>query len=244
MSDRRPMPVFCFTIDMDWAPQAVIDDTLALLAAYDVPATLFLTNPLPTLDVGHHELALHPNFEQSSDPQRVLAELKAGAAPNAIGVRAHALHYNYRLLAPYDRLGLRYDSNVVMYNRPGIEPYRLTPAIWELPVFFMDYIHLVMQHGRAGAFAPESLDLAAPGMKVFDLHPHHVFLNTEDLARYDRAKASYHDPDGLRRHANPESSGTGIRVLLRRVLERVRAEGWPVETMSTVFDRAAAGSDR
>ena len=30
MMDRRPMPVFCFTIDMDWAPQAVIDDTLAL----------------------------------------------------------------------------------------------------------------------------------------------------------------------------------------------------------------------
>ena len=135
----------------------------------------------------------------------MLAELKDGAAPGAIGVRAHALHYNYRLLAAYDRLGLRYDSNVVMYNRPGIEPYRLTPAIWELPVFFMDDIHLVMQHGRAGAFELESLDLASPGLKVFDLHPHHVFLNTEDLARYDRAKASYHDPDGLRRHTNPES---------------------------------------
>jgi hypothetical protein len=75
---------------------------------------------------------------------------------------------------------------------------------------------------------------------IFNFHPVHVFLNTETLRRYESAKPYYQDPAKLREFANPESSGTGTRVFLRRLLALIQA-GRPA---TTLFEIVTSWSSR
>ena len=54
------------------------------------------------------------------------------------------------------------------------------------------------------------------GLKVFDFHPIHVFLNTESLERYERTRALHHNPKELIKH---RYEGYGTRNRLIELLE-------------------------
>jgi len=54
-----------------------------------------------------------------------------------------------------------------------------------------------------------------PGLKVFDFHPIHVFLNTELLDRYDRTRHLHQKPGELIKH---RFDGEGIRIRLLELL--------------------------
>ena len=50
------------------------------------------------------------------------------------------------------------------------------------------------------------------GLKVFDFHPIHVFLNTEHMDRYEQTRAWHQSPQELRAHRY-EGEGTRTRFL-------------------------------
>ena len=50
------------TIDIDWAPDLIVEDSLALLEAYGVSATLFMTHLTSVAEEYEHELAIHPHY--------------------------------------------------------------------------------------------------------------------------------------------------------------------------------------
>ena len=54
------------------------------------------------------------------------------------------------------------------------------------------------------------------GLKVFDFHPIHIFLNTESLERYERTRPIHHNPKELIKH---RYSGYGARNQLIELLE-------------------------
>jgi hypothetical protein len=49
------------TIDLEWCPTPIIQDTIQLLDEFDISATLFSTHN-DKMQVEEHERALHPNF--------------------------------------------------------------------------------------------------------------------------------------------------------------------------------------
>lgn len=232
------MDPWVFTMDLEWSPPEVVRDAIRIFDRRGVRCTLFLTNDLGDFDFGDHELALHPDCRDLSDPQGPLDDLLQ-VAPGAKGVRWHALFGSQRLYPHYEERGIVYESNVMMQDQVGIRPYRLAPSLWEVPIFFMDNMHIAMAGDREAGFRPDDLALAGPGVRVFDLHPVHIALNTERLARYHQAKAYYHDPDRLRAHAN-RSDETGTRVLLERLLDRVEDEGIPTRTVLEVVEEEMA----
>lgn len=234
------MDPWVFTMDLEWSPPGVVREALEVFDRRGIRCTLFLTNDLGDFDFGDHELALHPNCVDLSDMGGPVDHLLR-VAPEAKGVRWHALFGSQRLYDLYETRGIRYESNIMMQDQVGIRPYRLTRRVWEVPIFFMDNMHLLMAGDRVADFTPESLALDGPGLRVFDFHPVHITLNTEHMDRYRDAKKDYHDPARLRAQANP-SKETGSRVLLERLLDQVEAEGLATRTVLEVVEAAEAGT--
>ena len=58
--------------------------------------------------------------------------------------------------------------------------------ILQIPIFFMDDTHIGWSINVN--FKLEQFNLKNNGLKVFVFHPIHIFLNTNDLKIYQRAK--------------------------------------------------------
>lgn len=223
-SDRE----IVISIDPDWAPRTVVEDTLELLNRYEVRATFFMTNHLD-LDLSSHEIAIHPHFETFDYESHLRARLNE--FPEAIGTRSHALFDTYRLQPIYERLGIRYQSNVVVHRQPHLRPYRISRSVVELPIFWMDNIHMMME-GESASFDIRDLKLEEPGLKVFCFHPIHVFLNTGSMSTYNSAKEFYSDPTMLLKYRN--SSNGGVRSLFSDLLDYLSANDLGTRPLSEI----------
>ena len=107
----------------------------------------------------------------------------------------------------------------MQYLQSGIVPYEIAHDIVEIPLFWMDMFHLeYCDFSARSPFDVEDMRLERPGLKVFDIHPIHIVLNTESLGHYSDAKVHYHEPHRL---AARRSDGPGIWDLFRAVIERL-----------------------
>ena len=78
-----------------------------------------------------------------------------------------------------------------MFNVPGIKPFWVVKGIVELPIFCGDLAYLSW---RGSNVSLDTMAMEDDGLRIFTFHPIHVFLNTESIEHYERAKAFYHDP--------------------------------------------------
>ena len=193
----------CITMDMDWAPDEVIDHSMAILDRFNIKATLFMTNKTDA-SVKGHELALHPNFT-SLDLEKHFQE-RLELFPDAKGTRSHSFFFTERFRPIYEKLNLEYESNVMMYRQNKIAPYYMSPSTLEVPLFWMDNFYMEMEKDRSFIFPEAELDAAA--LTVFDFHPVHVFLNNNSMELYNDAKKYYHEPKELEKYRNTKSKGT------------------------------------
>ncbi|MFC1809605.1 hypothetical protein ACFL3D_05765 [Candidatus Omnitrophota bacterium] len=180
------------TLDMDWAPDEVVQDALDLLDEYQMKATLFMTNPT-SVNIANHEIGIHPDFSTTHIEQHIKEAKKH--FPKAKGIRSHSLFFTERLRPLYALYNIEYQSNVMMYRKTNIEPFFISRTTVELPLFWMDTFYMEMED--APRFLFEEFNLSADGLKVFCFHPIHIFLNTFSLEHYRNAKKDYNNPDKL-----------------------------------------------
>jgi hypothetical protein len=236
--------MIAITVDIDWAPDPVVEDTLELIEGAGVRTTLFATHASALLtSMRDHEVGIHPNFlPLTLNDCRGELDRLLGLYPRSTGVRCHSYHQNSRILDLFVERGLIYDSNVLMFQCDRIEPFRHFNGLIRVPVFWEDDVNCI----TGGNWIPtESMVAKMDAVYIFNFHPVHVFLNTETLRRYESAKPYYQDPAKLREFANPELSGTGTRVFLRRLLALIQA-GRPATTLSqivTSWNSRIAGSE-
>src|SRR2546426_792687 len=86
------------TLDVDWAPDKIVDEVISVLDSYRVPATLFCTNFSKDVSGNssslagrfheRHEVALHPNFQHTGTYDEVWDALLK-LYPAAKGWRSH-----------------------------------------------------------------------------------------------------------------------------------------------------------
>jgi hypothetical protein len=231
----------CFSIDVEWAAEAVVADVCSLLDEHGVRATFFVTHD--GVSVPGHERGLHPNFRRGGDTYRAMpngggasepdiyehiVSTTLGFAPEAKGVRAHSLFYDSILLPVYHHLGIEYDSSYHLPFVANLRPFWKHDDIVEIPLFYGD--HLDLTCGTTG-FEVARLGLEQPGLKVFNFHPNIIYLNCPDGTAYAATRSFYHDSDRLlaaRHH------GRGTRTLLTELLEHVRVRNVPTATLGQV----------
>lgn len=203
------------TFDIDWADDAVINAVVDMVEQAEVAATWFVTHDTPVLDRLRanpaFELGIHPNFLpllMAGDPANgasaaeVVDRLLA-IVPEATAARAHSLVQSGRLLQLFRDKGLTHDASAFIPSSSGmtLQPWVDWFGIVRVPYGWED--DFWCDSGQESlAHAPSA------GIRGWDFHPIHVFLNTEALERYERARPNFRNPDALRRDRNQEVFGT------------------------------------
>jgi hypothetical protein len=215
--------MIAFTSDIDWAPEAVIADTIELFEKYQVKCTFFSTHHSAVLASCNRklfEIAIHPNFNpllkgRGGMAEDILSEIMA-IHPEAEGIRCHSMLQSTELLQLFAEKKLVYDSNHFLPYHNNLKPYKLWNGLVKIPYNWEDDVHWSYGYD----FSDSGMELGGDGLVVFDFHPIHIFLNTENKYRYNEAKKFYNDPAKLLEYRNTEVLGT--RDLLVNLLSYCR----------------------
>jgi hypothetical protein len=222
------------TFDTDWADEAVLRDTIDVLDSRGVAATVFATHASPLLAelAGHPriEVGLHPNFNPlldggsgATDAGRVLGDLH-DLFPAAVSVRSHSLVQSSALQYLFARRGLTHEANQFVPSWSGItcRPYREISGLIRVPYFWEDDVHVMAMAGGLVTDWDAGALLAGPGLKMFDFHPIHVFLNTERMERYESTRAYHRDAARLLDH---RCGTSGTRSFLLDLIDQAPGRG-------------------
>jgi hypothetical protein len=219
------------TFDIDWANDEVLSDTVDLVEQVGVAATWFATHKTPVLERlkenRKFELGIHPNFNfllqgkhDAGQTARDVIERCLDVAPSAKVVRSHSTTQSSGLLEIFQECGLTHDANHFVPHHTGIElkPWHIWNGMTRVPYSWEDDVHILYE--SIGVLPKGPLDIAMDtsgrGLKVFDFHPIHVFLNTESLERYERTRPLHQNPKELIKH---RYQGYGTRSRLIELLE-------------------------
>lgn len=220
------------TIDIEWAPDALIENCLDMLNESKIKATFFATHDHET-DLSRHEIAIHPNMLLNTWKEEVKKLIKS--YPDAKGARFHSLWISAKIYEYLGDCGIEYSSNYYMYNQANICPFMSFNYIVEIPIFFMDNLHIIFHENSAkrDLFSISKLNLKSPGIKVFDFHPIHLYLNTENLGRYEKAKKYYHNPKKL---IDFKNNGIGTKNLFIELLEYIKQNKIKTYTLEQIHE--------
>jgi len=217
---------FFLTFDVDWAHDEVLADTMQIVSDAGSAATWFVTHDTSLLrdmrTLPEWELGIHPNFNtlliggasHVTTAVKILDNLMQ-IAPEAVSVRSHSMTQSSPLLDVFARAGLTHDVNhlVPSGSRIPVRPWLLWNGMFRIPYIWEDDLHCAYQNSRQPELEPASVVAEGmPGLKVFDFHPIHVFLNTESLDRYERTRPIHREPSELIKHRF-EGYGTRSRLI-------------------------------
>lgn len=212
------------TFDTDWAPGFVVQHVIDLLNEYGLKATLFLTNAYTLENTDNMEFALHPNFmddsTQGDTPEAVMDALFA-LYPQAKGIRTHRLFWHSGLLPMLERKGIEYDCSLFLPLHPHLEA--VENRITRFPYFCSDNIHIERNLPFDSIAVP---NLNSPGLKIFDFHPIHIYLNTAKFSDYKEAMDALDfspslEEEALRRFKNPKAGiGDFFKLLLKTLAQK------------------------
>ena len=213
------------TMDMDWANDGVLSDTIALVEQLNIPVCFFVTNDTPLLPrLRKHPLftlGIHPNFlpqlngQTNKSYKETIAEMLE-LVPEAKVIRCHALADATPILVTAKELGFKADMNLFIPFSSGIQlaPFRHFTGLCRLPFFYEDDAWA----SEDDAAGPEK-HLLSDGLKIFNFHPIHLYLNMEKMERYNRAKPYYHDFESLSAFVN-HGGEMGARDFLASLAEK------------------------
>lgn len=181
-----------FSVDVDWAPDWMVEQLAEQLFRRNMPVTWFATGESNTLQflmgVSSHEVAIHPNFSPGSshggDYEAALRHMLL-LYPKAAGFRSHSLHISSRILHKASEYGLIYDSNLLIESDQRVSPFRSSHGLVRFTHHYSDAIWL----GRKTRDKPAVFGIRSGELNVFDFHPIHLWLGSNSLKPYERLKA-------------------------------------------------------
>jgi len=224
------------TLDVDWAPDFVIDHVAELLVERGVRATWFITHSSPALQrLRRHpdlfEIGIHPNFltgsTHGSDPTSVLKHC-LDLVPEARSMRTHSLVQSTPILdLVLSTTGISTDVSLFLPRMSALRPvdyWRRGRRLLRVPYFWEDDFEI---GHPAPLWELGAVDRVGPGLKIFDFHPLLVYLNSMDLDCFEGLKRS---PGGVRGASVEQLApwvrqGPGPRTLFLEIADCLRDQG-------------------
>jgi hypothetical protein len=212
------------TLDTDWAPDFILSDVAEILSNKNIKATWFVTNNSIFLDSLKKnklfEIGIHPNFESNSthgeDFDSVLNNLKQ-IVPQAKSSRSHSLFQSSKLFQKFDKYGIENDVSLFLPN--SINPplhYLKFANLYRFPFNWEDDIAL-REH--------DDLDINKynlQGLQIFNFHPIHLYLNSNNLELYEKLKTNIGIPNltekNIKKYVNPDH---GVKTFFLELLNLI-----------------------
>lgn len=215
------------TADIDWAPEYAIADLFELVSSFGFSMTAFATHESPVmrqagswLEIGLHPDNTRPHPEEGFWPK--FAALKE-MYPEAVGFRCHRNFFGNNISDLGKRLGLIYDASVVLWRLPFGQAYVDYNGIVRMSYCWEDGLH-------ADLNLPMTLDevyLNLPGLKILNVHPMLLYLNSQDDNARRQVTSRYKDLQ----HAPQDdvdpyvSKGYGLKSFYKEILSELKARG-------------------
>jgi len=196
-------PILCFTADIDWASEYVIESMLLFFKSAGIPLTTFVTHESKVLNkaIASKEIAaeIHPNFMPDSsqgDSFDEVIDFCFSLIPDAVCFRSHRWFAANDVHEKLYAKGIRYASNVCT-NLEDIPPFLLRNRIIQFPVFFEDGGYL-FDGGRLN-FSSVANKFTTGGLKIINVHPMHLAVNSPDtqFGRRIRTSLTRHEWNNL-----------------------------------------------
>jgi len=236
--------VFCFTSDIDWASEYAVEKTLEYFKSADIPLTTFLTHESPILSraINANEIhaGIHPNFLPGSsqgDSFDSVIDFCFRLLPNAVCFRGHRY---FEVNDVYEKLynrGIRYASNTCTFLET-LPPFLHRSGIVQFPIFFEDGAYL-WQNGKMTFGNVEHLFCG--GLKVVNLHPMHLMLNTPHFIYTRKIKDTVSkeewnsfDEEAIRKMRSNER---GISDFIDEMLGFIKKKNFRVAYLSDFYEQ-------
>jgi hypothetical protein len=176
------------------------------------------------------EIALHPNFNPLLDGQsgprakEILSQLK-DLYPEALGIRCHSRTISSKLLALFSEMEFTYDANQICPYAEHLAPYSYGTLV-RFTDYFQDDLHAWFQH----PFSLGYFQMKGHGLKIYNFHPIHIYLNTESLDRYEAARPHFQKMNTLSAYVN-RSQAPGARNLFIELLSYINLHSLSASTL-------------
>ncbi|MFL2983117.1 MAG: hypothetical protein ACJZ12_01840 [Candidatus Neomarinimicrobiota bacterium] len=214
------------TFDFDWAHDDILTDTIEIIEKTGINATWFVTHKTPVLDRlienPLFEVGIHPNFNgllntdySNGRTAKEIMDRLFEIVPNARSLRSHSLTQSSQLYKLFQQYGITHDSNDYLPSNSGmtLHPWELESGLIKVPYFWSDETSCLKQSDLS------ILDLLkCDGLKVFNFHPVHIFLNTEHLNRYENTRIIHKSPKEL---IKERYRGYGVRNKLFEIIKNI-----------------------
>ena len=237
-------PVFCFTADIDWASEEVIQYSHQTMSADDLKLTYFNTNPSPYLtslsQSSRVRLLIHPNFLPESSHGNSYDEVMdycKNLVPDADGFRTHRYFEVNDIMDKFVERGFKFVSNHCTRCETQIKPLRHRSGLVSFPIFLEDGGYLIMDPSLD--FSALTDRLKSPGLKIINFHPAHMAFNTPDFGYTRRVK------DSMSREAwnnigetelrRIEYKGIGVRNIIQKIIEFAADNHFPMRSIHEVY---------
>jgi hypothetical protein len=226
---------YILTIDVDWAPDWMIEYVASVLLSKHVKATWFVTHTSPAIEAIQHrpdlfETGIHPNClpgsTQGNNDDEVLRHVKE-IVPDAISMRTHALYQSTPFLtrAAKDH-AISIDVSLYLPRTPNLAQHCIRwqgVELWRIPYFWEDDFEM-FEDDPIWTFSDPRLHVQ--GLKVFDFHPAYIVLNADRFSVYEKLKREKQLPtwdfDFVRPHI---SSRCGPKTIFLELVDYLAKSG-------------------
>ena len=230
------------TIDLDWASEIVIEETMDWFSQNKIPVTVFATHEskaiverMDAIDVGLHPY-FSPNSSQGSNPEEIIENLSQ-ISTNIPVYRSHRFLDSNQIRENMAKMGMRASSNVCTDLDP-VAPFIHRSRMLEIPITFEDGNFLERKYNLDSC--GEIIELISKcDIFVIAIHPMHFVLNTPHYQwmrdiKDSTTRISWNnmtcDEVAKLRH-----SGWGIASFVKQLLMLAKENGHKFEQFSSLI---------
>lgn len=190
------------TMDIDWAPDFVINWVAKCLIEKQIRTTWFVTHGSPAVtDLERHsnlfELGIHPNFLKNSTQGSTADEILEYCfriAPQAVSMRTHGLFQSSPLLAQIlETTPIKIDCSIFLPYHPNIQPIYYHSGkqhLIRIPYYWEDDYEMVCPNPT---WSIDNTTVRTKGIKIYNFHPIHIYLNSVNPGQYNMVKSMIPD---------------------------------------------------
>lgn len=173
------------TVDLDWACESTIEETLAFLEDRKIVPTIFSTHNSPIIEsvINKIEVGLHPYFNSNSSHGATISEIVKHVMDlphNLAAFRCHRFAMCNSSKQAMFEAGMLISSNVCT-DLEIITPFKDRFGFLEVPIFLEDGGYLWRKYPLEITQELRSR-IENPGIKVIIIHPMHFALNTPNFS--------------------------------------------------------------
>ena len=230
------------TFDTDWAPDYVIDYVSEKLEKLKIKATWFVTHDSPAIKRLKKntlfEIGIHPNFSnystQGKNVEDILKKMKS-IVPNAKSIRTHGLLQSSEILLKFKKYGIKNDVSILLHEESFLKPhFSKYFDLIRFPYYWEDDVEMV--HGD---WENIKKHFSVSGLKIFDFHPIHIFLNSKTMKRYEKVKKDGYPKIEQELISKYRNEGIGVNSFFEKLISNIcDSKTHTINDISKIFDNA------